>query len=159
DDRAARLAGYGADLTINYQTTNVAAAVMAATENRGADLIVDPVARPVLGHSLGSIAYRGRVTLVGMASRARSTPALWPLMRQCGSVVGVFLGGDLDRQPGRTRTMIERLLDDCASGGLTPIIDRIFPLSEAAAAHAYVESRRAVGRVVLVPDSERPSIS
>jgi NADPH2:quinone reductase len=71
----------------------------------------------------------------------------------------VFLGGDLDRQPERTRTMIEQLLDDCASGSLTPVIDRSFPLSEAAAAHAYVESRRAVGRVVLVPDGERTSVS
>jgi NADPH2:quinone reductase len=159
DDRAGRLTAYGADLAVNYQTTDVAAAVKAATDGRGADLIVDPVAGPVLAQSLKSIAYRGRITLVGMASRDRSTPELWPLMRQCASLVGVFLGGDLDRQPERTRTMIERLLDDCASGTLTPVIDRTFPLSEAAAAHAYVESRRAVGRVVLVPDGQPSSAS
>lgn len=159
DDRAARLTGFGADLAINYQTTDVAAAVKTATGGRGADLIVDPVAGPVLAQSLGSIAYRGRIALVGMASRDRSTPELWPLMRQCASLIGVFLGGDLDRQPERTRTVIEQLLDDCAGGSLSPVIDRIFPLSEAAAAHAYVESRRAVGRVVLVPEGERSSIS
>jgi NADPH:quinone reductase len=159
DERAARLRDYGAELAINYQTADVAAAVKAATDGRGADLIVDPVAGPVLAQSLGSIAYRGRITLVGMASRDRTTPELWPLMRQCASLIGVFLGGDLDRQPERTRAMIERLLDDCASGTLTPVIDRTFPLSEAAAAHAYVESRRAVGRVVLVPDAELPSLS
>jgi NADPH2:quinone reductase len=159
DERAARLRDYGAELAINYQTADVAAAVKAATDGRGADLIVDPVAGPVLAQSLGSIAYRGRITLVGMASRDRTTPELWPLMRQCASLIGVFLGGDLDRQPERTRAMIERLLDDCASGTLTPVIDRTFPLSEAAAAHAYVESRRAVGRVVLVPDAELPSVS
>jgi len=159
DDRAGRLAEFGADLTINYQTNDVAAAVMAATERRGADLIVDPIAGPVLAQSLKSIAYRGRITLVGMAGRDRSTPELWPLMRQCASLIGVFLGGDLDRQPERTRAMIERLLDDCASGSLSPVIDRIFPLSQAASAHAYVESRRAVGRVVLVPDGEQSSPS
>jgi NADPH2:quinone reductase len=157
DDRAARLTGFGADVAINYQTTDIAAAVKAATDGRGADLIVDPIAGPVLAQSLGSIAYRGRITLVGMAGRDRSTPDLWPLMRQCASLIGVFLGGDLDRQPERTRRTIEQLLDDCASGALPPIIDRIFPLSEAAAAHAYVESRRAVGRVVLVPDGEAAS--
>ncbi|HEY7173020.1 MAG TPA: NADPH:quinone oxidoreductase family protein [Vicinamibacterales bacterium] len=159
DDRAARLTGFGADLAINYQTTDVVAAVKAATDGRGADLIVDPIAGPALVQSLGSIAYRGRITLVGTASRDRSTPELWPLMRQCASLIGVFLGGDLDRQPERTRTMIERLIDECASGKLPPVIDRIFPLSEAAAAHAYVESRRAVGRVVLVPDDERAAVS
>ena len=78
-------------------------------------------------------------------------------MRQCASLVGVFLGGDLDRQPDRTRSMLQRLLDDCAGGTLAPIVDRIFPLSEAAAAHAYVASRQAVGRVVLVPDGEPTS--
>jgi NADPH2:quinone reductase len=159
DDRAARLTGFGADVAINYQTHDVAAAVMAATDRRGADVIVDPIAGPVLGQSLGAVAYRGRITLVGMAGRDRSTPDLWPLMRQCASIIGVFLGGDLDRQPERTRAMIERLLDDSASGALSPVIDRTFPLSQAAAAHAYVESRRAVGRVVLVPDGETPSNS
>src|SRR6185295_13681785 len=62
DDRAGRLTAFGADLTINYQTTDVAAAVKAATGGRGADLIVDPIAGPVLAQSLGSIGYRGRIT-------------------------------------------------------------------------------------------------
>ena len=48
-------------------------------------------------------------------------------------------------------TMIARHLDDVAAGALTVVIDREFPLAEAAAAHAYIESRRAFGRVVLVP--------
>jgi NADPH2:quinone reductase len=47
--------------------------------------------------------------------------------------------------------MITRLIDDVASGRLEVVVDRTFPLSEAAAAHAYIESRQAVGRVVLVP--------
>jgi NADPH2:quinone reductase len=47
--------------------------------------------------------------------------------------------------------MIAALVDDVANGRLRVIVDRTFPLAEAAAAHAYIESRRAVGRVVLVP--------
>jgi NADPH2:quinone reductase len=47
--------------------------------------------------------------------------------------------------------MIGRHIDDVAAGRLQVLVDRTFPLSEAAAAHAYVESRQAVGRVVLVP--------
>jgi NADPH2:quinone reductase len=47
--------------------------------------------------------------------------------------------------------MIARHLDDIARGELKVVIDRVFPLSEAAAAHAYIESRQAFGRVLLIP--------
>jgi NADPH2:quinone reductase len=47
--------------------------------------------------------------------------------------------------------MIDRRLGEIAAGGLRVVIDRTFPLSEAAAAHAYIESRQAFGRVLLVP--------
>jgi NADPH2:quinone reductase len=47
--------------------------------------------------------------------------------------------------------MIAGLIDDVAAGRLTVIVDRLFPLSEAGEAHAYIESRQAVGRVVLIP--------
>jgi NADPH2:quinone reductase len=53
--------------------------------------------------------------------------------------------------PARVRGLIERHLDDVASGKSRVVIDRSFPLAEAAAAHAYIESRAAFGRVVLVP--------
>ena len=47
--------------------------------------------------------------------------------------------------------MVQRHVNDVASGALEVLVDRTFPLSEAAAAHAYIESRQAVGRVVLMP--------
>ena len=47
--------------------------------------------------------------------------------------------------------MIGRLIDDVAAGELQVVVDRTFPLAEAAAAHAYLESRQAFGRVVLIP--------
>jgi NADPH2:quinone reductase len=49
------------------------------------------------------------------------------------------------------RTRVAELLDDVARGELQAVIDRRFPLADAAAAHAYIESRRAVGRVLLIP--------
>jgi NADPH2:quinone reductase len=51
----------------------------------------------------------------------------------------------------RAHAMIGRLIDEVAAGELRVIVDRTFPLAEAAAAHAYIESRQAVGRVVLLP--------
>ncbi|PYR30428.1 MAG: NADP-dependent oxidoreductase, partial [Acidobacteria bacterium] len=67
-------------------------------------------------------------------------------------IIGVFLGAEFDRQTTRVRAMIEQLIADCAAGTLKPVIDRRFPLSQAAAAHEYIESRQAFGRVVLIPD-------
>ncbi len=51
----------------------------------------------------------------------------------------------------RARAMIARHLDEVARGELQVVIDRAFPLSDAAGAHAYIESRQAFGRVLLVP--------
>jgi NADPH2:quinone reductase len=47
--------------------------------------------------------------------------------------------------------MLDEILRDLAAGGLQVVVDRTYPLAEAAAAHAYIESRQAFGRVVLTP--------
>jgi NADPH2:quinone reductase len=51
----------------------------------------------------------------------------------------------------RAQQMVQDLVDEVAAGKLTVLVDRTFPLAEAAAAHAFIESRQAVGRVVLIP--------
>ena len=67
-----------------------------------------------------------------------------------GSVgTGVFLGAEI--LTDRVHDMIQRHVDDVAAGKLRAVLDRSFPLSEAAAAHAYIESRQAFGRVLLIP--------
>jgi NADPH2:quinone reductase len=58
---------------------------------------------------------------------------------------------EMGRNPDRVRPMIEKLIARVASGELTVVIDRVFPLSEAAEAHRYIESRQAFGRVLLAP--------
>ena len=65
------------------------------------------------------------------------------------SLSGVFLGAEI--MTDRVHDNIQRLIEDVASGKLKVLLDRSFPLSEAAAAHAYIESRKAVGRVLLIP--------
>ena len=66
------------------------------------------------------------------------------------SINGVFLGAEL-LVGRRAHDNIARLLDHVAAGDLAVVVDRTFPLAEAAAAHAYIEDRQAFGRVVLVP--------
>ena len=72
-------------------------------------------------------------------------------MQKNGSLTGVFLGAEMGMQPERTHAMIDELLARVARGELQVVIDRTFPLSEAAEAHRYIESRQAFGRVVLIP--------
>ena len=67
------------------------------------------------------------------------------------SFTGVFLGAELVLGGPRVHDLISGQLLDVAAGRLTVIVDRTYPLADAAAAHAYIESRQAFGRVVLVP--------
>jgi NADPH2:quinone reductase len=151
DERLERLREFGMDHGINYAREDVAARVRELTDGRGVDLVVDPVGGSTLEGSIAALAYRGRVSWVGRAGREERPPEVWPLMEKNASLTGVFLGAEMGRDPARVRAMIERLLQRVASGELRVVIDRVFPLAEAAAAHTYIESRQAFGRVLLRP--------
>ena len=101
--------------------------------------------------SLGCLAYRGRCVSFGGRRPPDTTPVdICGLRPGNQSVTGYFLGAELI-SGDRARRMIGGLLDDIAAGQLRVVIDRTFPLAEAAAAHAYIESRQAFGRVPLKP--------
>jgi NADPH2:quinone reductase len=152
DEKLARLKQYGLDTGINYKSADLVASVMAASGGRGVDLVVDSVGGHTLEGSIACLAYRGRVCWVGNAGREAYSPGVWGLMQKNALLNGIYLGAEFNERPERTRNMIERLLADCASGALKVVVDRTFPLSEAAAAHTYIEGREAFGRVVLVPE-------
>ena len=151
DDRLGRLHEYGMDHGINYAQEDVAREVLRLTDQHGADLVVDPVGGRTLEASIAALAYRGRISWVGRAGREERPPEIWPIMQKNGSITGVFLGAEMVLQNERTHAMIERLIARVAAGDLTVVIDRTFPLSAAAEAHRYIESRRAFGRVLLIP--------
>lgn len=149
DERLERLKPYGLDHGINYATEQVPARVMELTGGKGVNLVVDPVGGATLPSSLASLAYRGRVSMVGNAGREPMKVDVSSLMGGNRSLSGVFLGAEIGGD--RAHNNIQRLIDDAARGEIRVVIDRTFPLSEAAAAHAYIESRQAVGRVVMLP--------
>ena len=149
DERLQPFQPLGLDHGINYRTDDVVKSVMKITNNRGVDLVVDPVGGATLQGSLLSLAYRGRVSMVGAAGREPMTVDVSPLMAGNRSLTGVFLGAEMGTD--RVHNMIQRLIEEIARGELKVVIDRTFPLSEAGAAHAYIESRQAVGRVLLIP--------
>lgn len=149
DARLEKLKPLGLTHGINYASEDVVKEVMRLTDNKGADVIVDPVGGSTLQSSILSLAYRGRVSMVGAAGREPMRVDVSTMMGGNRSLSGVFLGAEIGTD--RVHGLIQSLIDDVARGELKVVMDRVFKLSEAADAHRYIESRQAVGRVLLVP--------
>jgi NADPH2:quinone reductase len=151
DAKLERLKPLGLDHGINYASESFVDRVRELTDGRGVDVVLDSVGGKNLIDSVEALAYRGTLVSVGVAGRAGSAmeaTSLWP---KNNTLRGVYLGGATISEYPRVHRMISDLIDRVASGELHVEIDRSFPLSEAAAAHAYVEGRNAFGRVVIVP--------
>ncbi|MBI5289489.1 MAG: zinc-binding dehydrogenase, partial [Chloroflexi bacterium] len=151
DEKLERLRAYGMDQGVNYASGDFVAQVRKLTNGQGADLIVDSVGGKTLEGSILCAAYRGRVITVGNVSREGKGIDVGPLSGANASLTGVFFGLETFRSAARVVPMMNQILADIAKGDLRVAVDRTYPLSEAAAAHAYIESRAAFGRVVLVP--------
>ena len=149
DERLKQLTDFGLDAGINYTTEDLTTEVLRLTDRNGVNLVVDPVGGNVLEKSIASAGRRGRIVSVGTASRDFSKIDIAGLAPGNKSLTGVFLGAEVATP--RAQEMIRGLLDQMAGGGLSMPIDRTYALAEAAAAHAYIESRQAVGRVILIP--------
>ena len=151
DDRLQRLKDYGLDHGINYTKNDAAKEVMAYTDGRGANLVVDSVGGSTLEGSIAALAYRGRISWVGRAGREVTPPEVWPIMQKNASITGVFLGIEMAFNPQRTHPLIGSLLQRIADQKLSVVLDKKFSLSQASEAHRYIESRQAFGRVLLIP--------
>jgi NADPH:quinone reductase len=151
DQKLERLEQLGLDEGINYSSTDWVEECKRITNGRGVGLVVDSVGSVTLQGSIDVLAYRGRCITVGDAGRGEGKPVDISNMRPNNqTLTGYFLGAELllSRRP---YDMIASLLEAIGGGELEVVIDRSYPLADAAAAHAYVESRRAFGRVLLVP--------
>jgi len=148
DEKLERLQEFGLDHGINYRDSDFAAVARELTGGAGVHLVVDSVGSTLTG-SVASLAYRGRVSLVGQAGRDPQPFDAAALMMGNQTVTGVFFGAEITTD--RARAMVERHLDEVAAGALKVVVDRAYPLAEAADAHAYLERRAAFGRVVLIP--------
>jgi NADPH2:quinone reductase len=150
NEKLERLKEYGLDEGINYVDLDFVVETKRLTDGRGADVIVDTVGATLQG-SLSALAYRGRCVTVGEAGRSPAVQLDISNMRSNNQTLsGYLLATELFFHE-RARQMIERLLQEVTEGALRVVIDRTFPLAEAAAAHAYIEGRRAFGRVLLIP--------
>jgi NADPH2:quinone reductase len=149
EEKLERLREYGMDHGINYRTQDLVAEVKRLTDNRGADVIVDSVGGSTLQKSILSLAYRGRVSTVGDAGREDVRLDTSTMRAGNQSLTGVFLGAEIFTD--RVNNNIAKMIEDIAKGDLKVVLDKSFPLKDAAAAHEYIESRKAFGRVTLTP--------
>jgi NADPH2:quinone reductase len=151
DEKLARLRDFGATHGINYRTSALAEAVTRAIGPGGVDLVVDPVAGKTLQDSVACLAYRGRIVNLGFAGRDLTPFNPLPLWGKNGALHGLSLTTSLQREHARVHLAIDECIARVARGELRVVIDQKFSLADAAKAHAYVESRAAFGRVVMLP--------
>jgi NADPH2:quinone reductase len=151
DEKLERLRALGADHAINYKAAALKDAVTAAVGAEGVELVLDSVGGKTLQESVGVLRYRGRIISLGVLARDWSAFNVMPLWGKNASLTGLGLMGSLQNDYKRTYGAIAECIRRVAAGELRVIIDRRFPLAEAAAAHAYVEQRKALGRVIMRP--------
>ena len=151
DEKLERLKALGLDHGINYATDSFVERTNQLTDSRGVDIVIDSIGGQNLVDSIGVLAYRGTLVSVGVAARAGSAIEAQSLWTRNNALRGVFLGGAILAEYARIHPLIGDMLERVASGELHVEIDRSFPLAQAAAAHAYIESRKAFGRVILTP--------
>ncbi|MGC2375113.1 MAG: zinc-binding dehydrogenase [Solirubrobacteraceae bacterium] len=147
EEKLERLKPLGLDHPINYANENFVERTNQLTDSRGVEVVLDSIGGQSLIDSVGVLAYRGRLVSVGVAAREGSQVEARSLWTRNNSLHGVFLGGAILSEYARVHPMIGDMLERVANGELQVEIDRSFPLADAAAAHAYAESRKAFGRV------------
>lgn len=144
---AARAAG--ADVALDADDAELAAAVREATDGRGADVVLDVVGGELFDRSRRCVAFEGRIVVVGFTSgTVPMVPANHPLLRNY-SVVGLHLALYRRADPALLRRVHEQVLELLAAGAIAPHIDRELPFEEAPAALQLIADRDAIGRVVL----------
>ncbi len=139
----------GADVQIDYTSEDMVAAVRAATNNQGADIILDAVGGAVFEQSLRCLASFGRLVVYGLASGQAVECNPVRLMRRNQSVVGFYLG-QLMARPEQLRPAVQEIAGWLAEEKLRLMIGHIFPLEEAASAHRQMEARATTGKIVLL---------
>jgi len=150
DAKCAAARGLGADHAINYKAEDFSARVREITDGRGCDLILDMVAGDYTQRNLDCLAEDGRLVVIAVQGGATSDINMMKLMVKRHTLTGstmrarsnVFKGLVADELFREVWPLVEQ-------GDLRPEMDRIFPLTEAAAAHARMEAGEHVGKIVL----------
>jgi len=130
----------GADHLINHKTQKIRDEVRRITGKRGVDVVFEHVGTATWDESFASLAPSGRLVTCGATTGFDARVDLRFLFSRQLSLLGSYMG---------TKSELLTVLKLVAEGRFKPVVDRVFPLAEAAAAHAYLESSSQFGKVVL----------
>ena len=140
----------GADVAINYKTEDFVALTKQATGDRGADLVLDIVGGDYIDRNYEAAAVEGRIVQIAFQSSSRATVDFRRLMLKRLTHTGSTLRARSVADKGAIARAVEaKVLPLIAAGRVKPVIDSTFPLREAAAAHARMESSQHIGKIVL----------
>jgi NADPH:quinone reductase-like Zn-dependent oxidoreductase len=135
-----KLARVEADAKVNHASEDVVEAVKEATGGAGADIVVEHVGEATWQRSLQAVRQGGRVTVCGATTGPNPPAALHRVWWKQLTIYGSTMGTEED---------FEGAYELVASGRAKPVVDEVFPLSEARAAHERMEAGEQLGKIVL----------
>jgi NADPH2:quinone reductase len=148
-DHLAVATAHGAEAVIDTASEDVRARIKALTDGRGADVIFDPIGGELFQASLRSIAWEGRLLVIGFASgQIPQIPANLLLVKNA-SAVGFYWGSYRQRDPARVRAAFEQLLHWHGDGRIKPLVSEVLPLAQARDALERLLARKSSGKIVL----------
>ncbi len=152
DEKCRACRELGAERAVNYRSEDFVAAVAAETEGRGVDVILDMVGGDYVERNIRSLADDGRLVNIGFQEGSKVTLDLMRVMLKRLTLTGSTLRIRTNAvKAAIARAVEENVLPLLADGRVKVIVDRTYPLSEAAEAHRRMESSAHVGKIVLVP--------
>jgi len=142
DDKVERAKALGADVVINYTTTDFAAECRTLTQKRGVDAVIEHVGGDVFEKSVKAVKNGGRIVTCGATAGFHPAIDLRHIFFRQIEILGSTMGSKAD---------LLAVLGHVAAGRLEPVVHTTLPLSLAAEAHGILEKRGAFGKVVLIP--------
>jgi putative PIG3 family NAD(P)H quinone oxidoreductase len=151
-EKLAACAALGADILIDYRTEEFVERVLAETDGRGVDVVLDAIGGAYVERDLRALARGGRIVFIGDAGEGAGTLPVGLLMGKWASIHGSLLRA----RPASEKTEIVASVRENAwplveSGQLVPVIDSRYGFAEAATAHRRMESSAHIGKILLVP--------
>ncbi len=143
----------GASVAINYRDADFVEVVRRETSGAGVDVILDIIGGDYLGRNLECLALNGRLVQIGLLGGSRAEVDLTRLLHRRLTLTGSTLRARTVEEKGALAREVEGNVWPLLSAGtVAPVIDRTFPLTEAAAAHRRMESSAHIGKIVLTVD-------
>jgi NADPH2:quinone reductase len=150
DEKCAACVALGAEAAINYRTQDFVVEVRRLTQGRGVDVVLDMVAGDYLGRELQCVAEGGRIAVIAVQGGTTSAIDSGVLLRKWVTISGSTLRPrSVAYKTALARALRERVWPLIESGRIRPVIHSVFDASDAAKAHALMESSAHVGKIVL----------